>query len=455
MDSPSKLVRTLTTGHAWFALSSLIVCLVGRSFPAQCDDISWIKTIRPTVENSVVCLRVVGITYKDKQEKKSDPWYGTGFVISKYGHVLTTNHLFPDGFDRFEVTGKVKDRFFADSEFGAPLTKIDAAPQFDLRLLRFQDSSAKTPVQLCDSFSASNDDPVFILGFPKGAPLLPSVGILSNTNGTDNGLWITDAKINPGNSGSPVFNRSGKVIAVVEGDKPGFEGINYLIPIDFANSLLGVVSVKLGCSEMVASSQSNRDSARISLVAELESSPVPSVRYRDVAYNKTQDIHGLSPTTISYTEPFPGDAGFKVTEASFKPLSCIGCGPVKAAVADSANQALLSYTLTSGPLYDKTRGSINGVVHLTETAEPSAPTSKQNVTVSPDLTLSSGEPSIIPVTNIGNVKQFSVQDLKGQPIAEGSPGTQLRISDKLGVVLTQEPAGIKVEPYKLSPAYAK
>src|SRR6266849_10899912 len=99
MNSLSKLARTLTTGHAWFALSSLIVCLIGwSSIPAQCDDIPWIKPIRPTVENSIVCLRVVGVTYKNKQEKKSDPWYGTGFVISKYGHVLTTNHLFPDGF---------------------------------------------------------------------------------------------------------------------------------------------------------------------------------------------------------------------------------------------------------------------------------------------------------------------------------------------------------------------
>ena len=134
---------------------------------------------------------------------------GSGFVISPDGYVVTNNHVI-DGADEITI------EFFSGEELEA--TVIGTDPNTDIALLKVEAPSALPFVDFGDSDDARVGDWVIAMGNPLGQGFSVSAGIVSARNralsGTYDDYIQTDAAINRGNSGGPLFNMDGQVIGV-------------------------------------------------------------------------------------------------------------------------------------------------------------------------------------------------------------------------------------------------
>ncbi|SFS42118.1 serine protease Do [Sulfitobacter marinus] len=134
---------------------------------------------------------------------------GSGFVISEDGYVVTNNHVI-EGADEITV------EFFSGAELIAKVIGTD--PNTDIALLKVEAPSPLPFVKFGDSDAARVGDWVIAMGNPLGQGFSVSAGIVSARNralsGTYDDYIQTDAAINRGNSGGPLFNMDGAVIGV-------------------------------------------------------------------------------------------------------------------------------------------------------------------------------------------------------------------------------------------------
>ena len=134
---------------------------------------------------------------------------GSGFVISEDGFVVTNNHVI-DGADEIRV------EFFDGEELTAEVVGTD--PNTDIALLKVETEEALPFVPFGNSDEAQVGDWVIAMGNPLGQGFSVSAGIVSARNRELSGRYDdyiqTDAAINRGNSGGPLFNMDGEVIGV-------------------------------------------------------------------------------------------------------------------------------------------------------------------------------------------------------------------------------------------------
>ncbi len=134
---------------------------------------------------------------------------GSGFVISEDGYVVTNNHVI-EGADQILI------EFFSGEELPAKVIGTD--PKTDIALLKVEAPNALPFVSFGDSDEALVGDWVMAMGNPLGQGFSVSAGIISARNralsGTYDDYIQTDAAINKGNSGGPLFNMDGEVIGV-------------------------------------------------------------------------------------------------------------------------------------------------------------------------------------------------------------------------------------------------
>ncbi|WP_092076345.1 Do family serine endopeptidase [Poseidonocella sedimentorum] len=134
---------------------------------------------------------------------------GSGFVISEDGYVVTNNHVI-EGSDRITI------EFFSGEELAAEVIGTD--PKTDIALLKVEADKPLPYVSFGDSDTARVGDWVIAMGNPLGQGFSVSAGIVSARNralsGTYDDYIQTDAAINRGNSGGPLFNLDGDVIGV-------------------------------------------------------------------------------------------------------------------------------------------------------------------------------------------------------------------------------------------------
>ena len=134
---------------------------------------------------------------------------GSGFVISEDGYIVTNNHVI-DGADEINV------EFYNGEELPAEVIGTD--PKTDIALLKVTPEAPLKPVPFGDSDAAQVGDWVMAMGNPLGQGFSVSAGIVSARNraltGTYDDYIQTDAAINRGNSGGPLFNMDGEVVGV-------------------------------------------------------------------------------------------------------------------------------------------------------------------------------------------------------------------------------------------------
>ena len=166
---------------------------------------------------------------------------GTGFLVSRSGHILTNNHVIDRADEvRVRFPGEDQDRL-------AVIVGVD--PASDLALLQVENVTVASPLIFADSGAVVVGDWAIAVGNPFGnlAGSL-TVGVVSAKGRS--GLAIhggaprfqnflqTDAAINFGNSGGPLLDISGRVIGVNTAINSAGQGIGFAIPSNYARRVL-------------------------------------------------------------------------------------------------------------------------------------------------------------------------------------------------------------------------
>lgn len=158
--------------------------------------------------------------------------FGSGFIISEDGFVLTNAHVIK-GMNRIKVT--LNDK----REYPAKLIGLDE--KSDVALLKIE--AKNLPVaKIGNPSELKSGEWVAAIGAPFGFENSVTAGIVSAKNRTlpdetYTPFIQTDVAINPGNSGGPLFNLKGQVVGInsqIYSRSGGFMGISFAIPIDVA-----------------------------------------------------------------------------------------------------------------------------------------------------------------------------------------------------------------------------
>ena len=157
---------------------------------------------------------------------------GSGFIVSSDGLILTNAHVVRGA---SEVTVKLSDR----REFKAKVLGSDTVT--DVAVLRI-DAKGLPTVRLGDPQQLQVGDPVMAIGSPFGFEQTATQGIVSAKGRSLPGdaavpFIQTDAAVNPGNSGGPLFDGSGAVVGInaqIYSQSGGYQGLSFAIPINVA-----------------------------------------------------------------------------------------------------------------------------------------------------------------------------------------------------------------------------
>lgn len=169
---------------------------------------------------------------------------GSGIIMDTSGRVLTNYHV-------VQGSGSLTVRLADGTEADARVLGTDPAGDLAVIQANFPSGTSLVPAQFGDSSSLRVGQAVFAIGNPFGLQNTLTSGIISgldrtlgsNGNGRPlSGLIQTDAALNPGNSGGPLFDENGRVIGIntalenPSGDT--FAGVAYAIPINTAQRYL-------------------------------------------------------------------------------------------------------------------------------------------------------------------------------------------------------------------------
>ena len=160
---------------------------------------------------------------------------GSGFIVSSDGYVLTNAHVVSDA---SEVIVTLTDR----REFPAKVIGIDKAS--DVALIKIAATGLPT-VRFGDPSKLRPGQWAIAIGSPFGFENSVTAGVISALgrplNDGNNSSYVTfiqtDAAVNPGNSGGPLFNIDGEVIGInsqIYSRTGGYMGVSFAIPIDLA-----------------------------------------------------------------------------------------------------------------------------------------------------------------------------------------------------------------------------
>ncbi len=232
-QTPIQYIRAL-----WLAaLVTLFVALQAMMAHAKPESLSpLVDQISTSVVNITTSTTVAGRTgpqgivpegspfedffreFQDRnnngQRPRRSSALGSGFVISEDGYVVTNNHV-------IEGADEILIEFFPGE--GQPAEKLPAKvvgtdPNTDIALLKVEAEQPLKFVAFGDSDTALVGDWVIAMGNPLGQGFSVSAGIVSARNralqGSYDDFIQTDAAINRGNSGGPLFDMDGKVVGV-------------------------------------------------------------------------------------------------------------------------------------------------------------------------------------------------------------------------------------------------
>lgn len=223
----------------YFPFIVLLLTMSGLHLPTQAQPL---RDVFQEVKPGVVVIRTL--------ERDLDPLQGgfvsmqsqgSGFLISEDGYLMTASHVVQTA-DQVGVE-------FPNGHFS--LARVVASvPSADVALLQLEDPPQDVaPLSLGDSDLMEVGDGVFVVGAPYGLSHTLTVGHLSARHQphpnavhlTTTELFQTDAAINSGNSGGPMFNERGEIIGIVSHiltQSGGFEGLGFVVTINAAKELL-------------------------------------------------------------------------------------------------------------------------------------------------------------------------------------------------------------------------
>src|SRR3954470_9320510 len=173
---------------------------------------------------------------------------GSGFVVSPKGYILTNSHVITnagDGAGKVSAADKLYVEFQDRDRLSASVVGWDIYD--DVGLIKVRPAGHRLdPVPLGNSAQVKVGQPVAAIGSPFGNVNSLSVGVVSATERSIDSLTSqyslvdaiqTDAPINHGNSGGPLFDALGRVIGInaqIRSDSGTAEGVGFAVPINSA-----------------------------------------------------------------------------------------------------------------------------------------------------------------------------------------------------------------------------
>ena len=159
---------------------------------------------------------------------------GSGFIMTEDGYVVTNNHVIDRATD-IDVILQNGDKYEAKV--------VGKDPKTDLAVLKIDSDEKLQAVNFGDSENLRIGDWVIAIGNPFGLGYTVTAGIVSAKGrtlgfGAYDDYIQTDASLNPGNSGGPLFNLKGEVVGVNTAIVARGQGIGFAIPIDLAEFVI-------------------------------------------------------------------------------------------------------------------------------------------------------------------------------------------------------------------------
>lgn len=168
---------------------------------------------------------------------------GSGFIIDENGYIVTNNHVIDKA---QEITVTLAD----ERQFKAEIIGIDE--KTDLALIKINNVDTLQSAQLGNSDNVRVGDWILAIGNPFGLGGSVTAGIVSAKSrdidaGSYDNFIQTDASINQGSSGGPMFNLQGEVIGInsaIYSTSGGSMGIGFAAPINLAKFVISELKTK-------------------------------------------------------------------------------------------------------------------------------------------------------------------------------------------------------------------
>lgn len=232
-------ILAAVAAFASLGLGDAAMAAAVRGAPVSFADLA--EQLTPAVVNISTAQRAAGVQPTGElaplQRKFSGRAVslGSGFIVDPSGIVVTNNHVI-DNADEIAVT------LHDGSEYKATVRGVDR--ETDLAVLQLDAPGVKFPaVSFGDSAQARVGDWVIAIGNPFGLGGTVTVGVISARNrdidaGNFDDFIQTDAAINRGNSGGPLFDTSGGVIGIntaIYSQTGGSVGVGFAVPSELAS----------------------------------------------------------------------------------------------------------------------------------------------------------------------------------------------------------------------------
>jgi S1-C subfamily serine protease len=215
----------------------------GAGRPLAGNDFDPAAIYRSRVSGVVTIISVFG-------SQSGDAAQGSGFVVSNRGYILTNSHVITTaGEDPPGETPDAASSVFVEFRDGdrVPASIVGWDVYDDVGVLKVDPGEhGLSPVPLGDSSAVIVGEPVAAIGSPFGNENSLSVGVVSATERSIESLTSTydlvdaiqtDAPINRGNSGGPMFDARGRVIGInaqIRSESGNAEGVGFAVPINSA-----------------------------------------------------------------------------------------------------------------------------------------------------------------------------------------------------------------------------
>ena len=192
----------------------------------------------PAAATGETLFRKVDPTVVTLQHERS---LGSGFIISADGYILTNGHVVQGEDDEDPRAVAKRITVILSDERKYPGVVVGHCLDPDVALVKIQPEAPLPVVEFGDSDACCAGQHCYAFGSPKGLKRTLTEGILSNVECTGMNTFSiliqTDAAINKGNSGGPLFNEKGQVLGLNTYSRTDAQNVSFAVPINVAKAM--------------------------------------------------------------------------------------------------------------------------------------------------------------------------------------------------------------------------